>query len=401
MTHLVSAEPESWNIKEYDTGGIRGRKGFSPSRTAVPKPVRQEQHITSTLVDKQATDMFVPNITLPRSPSCSPDSSLVASVLPTSETMRDEKSSSIIPAVHKMKPAAWNDLLGSHRYSRSAVVASSYNCSTGNLAEYDGVADRAPSIIDGQRTSSPRSDKSAPPRENLGGMPASPQRGISQSTIVSPSVVEVAVNGGHPHSPSIIIAPATEPGPGTVGANSDLKTKRKFSLGGTDEATSKKFRGATESSMISDRDPSVAGQDSIQSQPAVPRSASTANLDLRPGKRLIHKKAKVKIYMYFRNKEGTFVLWPFGKLHDNPFEDVCAKIAVEYERPTGSIVFEFIAGDTVTSVEIGRSSDEGYQRLDQKLKEVVRTCKHGGTIRINADPQTPEDTDPSWEYDPL
>ena len=53
------------------------------------------------------------------------------------------------------------------------------------------------------------------------------------------------------------------------------------------------------------------------------------------------------------------------------------------------------------SVDIECGSDVGYQRLDEQLGNVVRTGKRGGTIRINADPQTPEDADSWWEYDPL
>ena len=145
----------------------------------------------------------------------------------------------------------------------------------------------------------------------------------------------------------------------------------------------------------------VTSQDTGPARPKLPHIVSIPDFDARPGKRSIHDTAKVKIDMYIKNKEGNFILWPFGKLHDCTFDEVCTKIAAEYDRPIDSIVFDIIAGTAVTSVEIARSSDVGYQRLDEKLGMVVKTCKHGGCIRINADPQTPEDADPSWVYDPL
>ncbi|MCJ1395228.1 hypothetical protein MMC18_008111 [Xylographa bjoerkii] len=413
-TRLIPTGPKSWAIKSHDLRGTRPRRNFSPSRAAVPKLVMQKQHIASTLLDKQLTDMFARDDTLPRSPSYSPDVSLVAPAPLSGETMQHERSISSIPAVHKMKPASQSDLLSCQAYRKSAIVANDQNWTTKALANYDDTSDRAPKDLGGQRIRSAQPDmppllRNSPegwihanPDPRSHGRPAGPQNGVSQPTIVSTNTEADARNGRDLNSPPIIVPTAIKPalGAGAITPESRQR-KRKFSPGGKDESASEKVHGEIPPLETSDRASTAVSQDGVQPQSEVPQSGSTANPGLRPGRRSIHDKAKVKIDLYIKDKDDTFVLWSFGKLHGSTFDDICAKVAAEYERPVASIVFHLIAGDTVTTVEIERSGDEGYQRLDQKLKEVVETCKHDGIIRINLDPQAPEDAYPSWEYDVL
>ncbi|MCJ1322820.1 hypothetical protein MMC15_008170 [Xylographa vitiligo] len=229
-----------------------------------------------------------------------------------------------------------------------------------------------------------------------------PQNGGSQTINVSANVVASVENGERPRGSPIVIPATTKPAPGPTANIPDVRRKRKFSSsGGTDEVGSKILLHRMTLLATSDRGKLSVVQGTVQSRPEVLRKMSIANPGVRPGKRSIHDKAKVKIDMYIRNEAGTFVLWSFGKLHDSTFDEDCANISAEYDRPIGSIVFELIAGGTVISVEVERSGGIGYQLLDEKLANVVKMCKYGGTIRINADPQTPEDADLGWVYDPL
>ncbi|MCJ1435746.1 hypothetical protein MMC27_005121 [Xylographa pallens] len=273
-----------------------------------------------------------------------------------------------------------------------SAEACSHTCATTRRYTAEFAAPR-------KRTSN--SNKSSLPRYSLSARPTRPHEGANQLMNILMRMPTDSNNGRGPRSPSIAIPATTKPTPASTEIIPGVRRKRKLSSEDTEEVVNKKPYDRVAPSTTSDRAKPSVGQDTVQPRPKVPQKEFTTNPSAKSGKRSIHYKAKVNIDLYIKNKESTFILWSFGKLHDSTFEDICSKIAAEYERPIGSIVFDIIAGGTVTSVEIERGGDIEYQRLDEKLGNVVRTCKHGGTIRINADPQTPEDADPCWEYDPL
>ncbi|MCJ1382434.1 hypothetical protein MMC17_005547 [Xylographa soralifera] len=363
------------------------------------------------MVDRIATDVFAPDDTLPRDlsyfrvcpfPDCSvPGCSKVAPIPPASETLRYERSSASTSMVHLTKSTARNDIHISRAHSGGTAVAGFKYRPIRPSTHRINASDRTLNGLISRQICSTQPNKSPPPLTSLTARPTKPRKVVSQPISVAANVVATMENGGRSRGSPIIISAATKPASGPTGTIHDLQRKRNFSSEGTDEVASKNLYDRAAPLMKSDQVSSSDDQSTVQPPPKMPRTISTAKLGAGPGKRSIHNKAKVQINMYIKNKEGLFVLWPFGLLHDKSSEDVCAKIAAEYKRPIGSIVFELIAGGTVTSVEIELSGDEGYQRLDQKVREMVRTCKHGGTIQIIVDPQTPEGADPSWEYDPL